>query len=243
MFSIARAGFLCTVLAALPQVSLGQGMQAEEILKRIQAQREANQSAAEEERTRTLKFHNSTAQPDPAEGAAIIATRPGTESGPATPDTTVTLTAPDTDASPETPKTFTTTGPGSTTRPELTETAASDSLPVYSNEISIDLIVYFEFDSAILRPDARAQLDEVCTAFKTDTGSYTIIGHTDAAGSDEYNLRLSRARASEVVRYLVDTCGIEPGRLQALGLGEARLKDSADPRGAVNRRVEVQVTS
>lgn len=66
-----------------------------------------------------------------------------------------------------------------------------------------------------------------------------LNGHTDAKGSDEYNLSLSEARAVSVRRELVATYGIEPERLVAVGFGEEHLKDIQDPEGPVNRRVEV----
>jgi outer membrane protein OmpA-like peptidoglycan-associated protein len=47
-----------------------------------------------------------------------------------------------------------------------------------------------------------------------------IAGHTDAAGSDEYNLILSRERAQAVRTYLIEH-GIAPDRLIAKGYGEA----------------------
>ncbi|HEU0223468.1 MAG TPA: OmpA family protein [Paracoccaceae bacterium] len=134
-------------------------------------------------------------------------------------------------------------GPGQprTIRPKTLAPIQPQDVPVQPPDDTVDLAVYFEFDSAILRPDAREQLEAACIAMKKLPRSYLIIGHTDAAGPDEYNRRLSTARAAEVVRYLVTDCGIEEARLQPIGLGETRLKDSADPLGAVNRRVEVQV--
>ncbi len=64
-----------------------------------------------------------------------------------------------------------------------------------------------------------------------------IEGHTDASGSDEYNLGLSRRRAMAVATYLVERQGIEAERLVVLGLGEsAPLMDN--PFDGRNRRVQ-----
>jgi outer membrane protein OmpA-like peptidoglycan-associated protein len=84
----------------------------------------------------------------------------------------------------------------------------------------------------------------MCRVMKaSDIRQFRIAGHTDARGSDEYNLRLSQLRAEEVMRYLVRDCGIAPNRLQALGLGKSLLLNAADPLAPENRRVEFQAIS
>jgi outer membrane protein OmpA-like peptidoglycan-associated protein len=64
-----------------------------------------------------------------------------------------------------------------------------------------------------------------------------VEGHTDALGTDAYNLALSQRRAVAVANHLVERQGIEPSRLVVVGRGEeAPLSDNAfDPR---NRRVQ-----
>ncbi len=121
--------------------------------------------------------------------------------------------------------------------------AAGDGAAALPEELVLDLTIFFEFDSALLKPESREQVQALCSAIQTagGEGKYQIIGHTDAAGSVEYNLSLSTARAREVVRYMIDSCGIPADRLEAVGMGEARLKDPANPEADVNRRVEIQV--
>lgn len=106
--------------------------------------------------------------------------------------------------------------------------------------------VKFAYDSAFLDNTARGILDGLCDTLKADLelnpGSrYFVIGHTDAAGGDDYNLRLSQRRADATKQYLVDGCGIAAAQLQSVGMGEQRLLASASPRDAVQRRVEIQV--
>ncbi len=151
---------------------------------------------------------------------------------------------------------------------------------VVPQELVIDLTIFFEYDSALLKSESRSQVDALCSAIQineqavvdaalmveTDTqepsatpgadlntqaltmiaesisGTYQIIGHTDASGSAAYNLTLSQARADEVVRYMVRDCGIDAALLEAVGMGEAQLKDSGNPRADENRRVEIKVT-
>jgi outer membrane protein OmpA-like peptidoglycan-associated protein len=66
-----------------------------------------------------------------------------------------------------------------------------------------------------------------------------VRGHTDAKGSDVYNQQLSEWRAVAVKRFIVETFGIPPENLIAVGLGKRELKNTADPFAAENRRVQV----
>ncbi|MGB8811565.1 MAG: OmpA family protein [Paracoccaceae bacterium] len=111
-------------------------------------------------------------------------------------------------------------------------------------ELQINLNIKFPFDSATLTPDQKPVLTQMCNVMRaSDIHLFRIVGHTDASGTAEYNQTLSQLRAEEVQRYLVTDCGIDPARLEALGLGEQFLSDSADPKAPVNRRVEFQALS
>ena len=70
-----------------------------------------------------------------------------------------------------------------------------------------------------------------------------IEGFTDNVGSNTYNLQLSQARADSVRHALVRE-GVEPSRIQTLGLGEDHpVADNNTPASqAMNRRVEVTVS-
>lgn len=67
-----------------------------------------------------------------------------------------------------------------------------------------------------------------------------IEGHTDSAGSDAKNLRLSQARADAVRRHLIEVNGIEAARLESVGRGETQpIADNTTKAGkAANRRSE-----
>ena len=104
--------------------------------------------------------------------------------------------------------------------------------------------VRFAFDSAALSPEEKPRLREVCAGMKAaNVAQFRIIGHTDASGSAEYNQKLSVLRAEEVERFFVGDCGIEPARLEAIGVGEQFPYDEKNPDAAVNRRVEFQALS
>lgn len=123
---------------------------------------------------------------------------------------------------------------------------------VTPQEIRIELAadVLFDFDSAELRPDAVASLGKVVTVIDAYPAAPVLIeGHTDARGADDYNLKLSQARAASVERWLVGKGRIADARITTKGLGETRPKvanekpdGSDDPAGRQqNRRVEIVI--
>lgn len=114
--------------------------------------------------------------------------------------------------------------------------AAPDARP------SIDLAVNFEYASAKLTTDARLVLDNLAKALEDPALSasrFRVAGHTDARGSDAYNLGLSKQRARSAADYLVREHGIAAARLTIEGFGERELLDPANPDSAVNRRVQI----
>ena len=106
---------------------------------------------------------------------------------------------------------------------------------------AVDLEVRFEFDSAELTPMAQAVLDNLATALTTDLAPYRFVleGHTDAVGSDGYNLELSERRAQAVQRYLRSFYRVDPERIATIGKGESELLLPDQPTAAPNRRVRV----
>jgi outer membrane protein OmpA-like peptidoglycan-associated protein len=111
-----------------------------------------------------------------------------------------------------------------------------------SRNPSIDLEVTFDYDKAEVGPKAYQQVIKLGLALgdpKLQGATFVIQGHTDAAGSDEYNQKLSKRRAEAVKTFLVENFNLPSGRLLALGLGRSRLKNVVDPLAAENRRVQV----
>lgn len=105
----------------------------------------------------------------------------------------------------------------------------------------------FEFDSAILTDRAKLALDAFASKLKTENRNIyiEIQGHTDAQGTDDYNLRLSDRRAESVRRYLGMKSGLPLHRLATIGYGEsAPAADNNSHDGRVkNRRVVLVVLS
>lgn len=100
--------------------------------------------------------------------------------------------------------------------------------------------VLFATGKSVLVPGAQQRLNEVATALKEDTRPITIVGHTDAQGSDASNQKLSEARANAVRAFLVKQ-GVPGDRINAIGMGEAEpIADNETTEGrANNRRVEM----
>lgn len=102
--------------------------------------------------------------------------------------------------------------------------------------------ILFDTDKAEIKPDSKAQLDEMATMMKADPAlKVHIVGHTDNQGTAEYNIGLSQRRADAVVRALATQYGIPAARMTARGLGQfapVATNDTEDGR-AKNRRVEI----
>ena len=75
-----------------------------------------------------------------------------------------------------------------------------------------------------------------------DQSIVDIVGHADSDGTDEYNLDLSRRRASSVAQYLVSR-NVLADRVYVDGRGEsAPIASNATAEGkAQNRRVEILI--
>ena len=104
--------------------------------------------------------------------------------------------------------------------------------------------IHFALDRSDLSPAARTQLEAKVEILRSVPGlTLGINGHADERGSDEYNLALSKRRAAEARRFLVEQ-GIEGARLETVGYGEEQPIDrtSSEAAYAMNRRADFRVT-
>ena len=110
----------------------------------------------------------------------------------------------------------------------------------------IDIAIFFDYNSDVIGPKAVGAVNELGVALLSPTLKNSTIllnGHTDAAGSPDYNLALSHRRAQSVRKYLINTFKIPEDRLLVAGFGFERLKLPDQPLAGENRRVEVVNTS
>jgi outer membrane protein OmpA-like peptidoglycan-associated protein len=101
--------------------------------------------------------------------------------------------------------------------------------------------VVFDFDKATLRPESDAALTNALALLKTaGNAGIEVQGHTDNVGREEYNQKLSEARAETVAAWFTDH-GISRGRMVSRGYGSGKpVADNGTPEGrARNRRVEI----
>jgi outer membrane protein OmpA-like peptidoglycan-associated protein/outer membrane protein W len=111
-----------------------------------------------------------------------------------------------------------------------------------SCDVSVQL--QFKFDSAELTSEDMATLDRV--AMRLNELQFVggeVAGYTDSTGDEAYNLDLSKRRAQSALDYLASK-GVAPGRMTAVGFGEANpIADNATAEGrAQNRRVVIRRT-
>jgi OOP family OmpA-OmpF porin len=89
--------------------------------------------------------------------------------------------------------------------------------------VSITLHVEFDFDKDSVRPEYHSDIMEVANFLKAYPKATAVLeGHTDAYGTDEYNLNLSKKRADSIKKYLVDKFGISASRISTRGFGESK---------------------
>jgi chemotaxis protein MotB len=126
---------------------------------------------------------------------------------------------------------------------------AGHKISVLSDERGIVIRVmdraFFDTGKADLKDTARTALMKIAPILKASHNQIMIEGHTDNVpiNTTEFtsNWELSVRRATEVVRYLIETYGFPPGRISASGYAEYRPvapNDSGENR-ALNRRIEI----
>ncbi|MDA0728384.1 MAG: OmpA family protein [Bacteroidetes bacterium] len=115
--------------------------------------------------------------------------------------------------------------------------------PIVSGTQFVLDAIQFESGSAFLLPIYQAGCEQLNMWLEQNPSIHiTLVGHTDNVGSQASNLQLSRDRASEVRKFLIDR-GVDASRIDVDGKGSSDpLADNATEEGrAVNRRVQVVV--
>ncbi|GAB3924897.1 OmpA family protein [Mucilaginibacter myungsuensis] len=120
--------------------------------------------------------------------------------------------------------------------------------PLTTDKTFIIRNIYYDLNMYDIRPDAQTEMDNLVRIMKENpTIKIELSAHTDARGSDYYNMLLSDARAKAAVAYL-RRHGIAGSRMVAKGYGETRLLNECANRvrcseedHQFNRRTEIKI--
>jgi outer membrane protein OmpA-like peptidoglycan-associated protein len=110
-------------------------------------------------------------------------------------------------------------------------------------QVTFNSGMLYDFDSDVVKPDARTNLHELAVSLeKYPDSEVLIIGHTDRLGTAEYNQGLSERRAVAAATYLVGQ-GLSGSRIGTLGMGETEpvATNETEAGRAANRRIEVAI--
>ncbi len=135
-------------------------------------------------------------------------------------------------------------GYGGTADCQLTLTVAAPPPPAEPTLLTFSCA---EFPSGNTRIDNRCKaiLDDVALQLRQNPRATAVVtGHSDSAGSDEVNNRMSLERADNARTYLVDTHGINGSRIDTAAAGSSSpIADNSTAEGRLqNRRIVVVVT-
>jgi len=103
-------------------------------------------------------------------------------------------------------------------------------------------IVYFDFDSFVIRPEFQALIAENAKVILSQSGRKVAVeGHTDETGGREYNLALGQKRAEAVVGALT-VLGVPSSQLEAVSFGKEKpaVLGSDEAANSKNRRAEIR---
>jgi peptidoglycan-associated lipoprotein len=102
----------------------------------------------------------------------------------------------------------------------------------------------FEFDSTILGPTDRSELDQLAkcmTAGPLAGKSVELVGRADPRGEAEYNMTLGARRADAVEHYLAQL-GVSSSRLVTTSRGALDAQGRDETTWAVDRRVDLRLS-
>lgn len=139
----------------------------------------------------------------------------------------------------EAPPTHAVTAPaGDAARPSTPKQAVDES----DNALHLDFSpAFFDYDSYVLRKDARDALDRAARLMRERPGMRIVMeGHCDERGTAEYNIALGERRAQSARDYLV-AAGVATSRIEVISYGKERPFAAAhdETAWALNRRAHL----
>lgn len=118
-------------------------------------------------------------------------------------------------------------------------------LPTGEEKIALPTDILFGYNEFELKEEARLSMMKLAFIVQTNPdATFTIEGHTDSFGGDDFNRDLSLKRAEAVRRWLIERLRLDTANIKVIGIGKARPIVSTDGTAeeqSLNRRVEIVV--
>ncbi|RRD39553.1 OmpA family protein [Leptotrichia sp. OH3620_COT-345] len=122
---------------------------------------------------------------------------------------------------------------------KLKEKSIDDEITVVLDDRALN----FDFDKSIVKPQYYSILRNLKEFIEKYDYDVTIVGHTDAKGSNEYNMRLGQRRANSVRNKLLEF-GLSSDRIKGVesrGEEEPVATNNTDEGRFRNRRIEFKL--
>ena len=132
-------------------------------------------------------------------------------------------------------------GPGTGGQSQVQPVQAGSDSANQSGPANVSRIVYFDYDSYVVKPEFQSLLEAHARFLKANGSRHVVIeGHTDERGGREYNLALGQRR-SEAVRRSLELLGVRDQQVEAVSFGKEKpaVPGSDETAWAQNRRAEI----
>ena len=130
---------------------------------------------------------------------------------------------------------------GAAVESRVAPVAADSAASTAAGPANVARIVYFDYDSYIIKPEFQALIEAHAKFLKANPNRHVSIeGHTDERGGREYNLALGQRR-SEAVRSALALLGVADKQMEAVSFGKEKpaVQGSDEQSWAQNRRAEI----
>ena len=117
---------------------------------------------------------------------------------------------------------------------------ASNQDNLSTGPANVEKIVYFDYDSFIIKPEFQSTIEAHAQFLKSNTrAKISLEGHTDERGGREYNLALGQKRA-DAVRQSLTLLGVATSQIETVSFGEEKpaMQGADESAFAKNRRAE-----
>ena len=130
---------------------------------------------------------------------------------------------------------------GNTAQSGVAGVDLSQSARDAAGPVGVARIVYFDYDSYVIKPEFQSLIEAHSRFIKAGSGRKVMIeGHTDDRGGREYNLALGQKRA-EAVRRSLGLLGVPDNQVEAVSFGKEKpaVPGNTEDAHAQNRRAEL----